>query len=238
MRPATCVGVLPCNPVSGLQDRPLGVEGPAHRKARSDVTSGLLRSMGRAYTLLTHRHPYDGNPANPYIKELQFILSVVRNKWHQYNMTMRVAGEQPSNAERQKWGLSHQLLFDFECMIEGFIELLADLKSRYKKSCRSSTQDQPGACQPRIAFAPPPPHVSPSVSAAPLIVLTTCAQDLLESLFDSLRYSVGGGSALSHYKVETGIGRVQEQRDVQKKMRRSARNGRGTPKTLMLTRAS
>ena len=65
MRPATCVGVLPCNPVSGLQDRPLGVEGPAHRKARSDVTSGLLRSMGRAYTLLTHRHPYDGNPANP-----------------------------------------------------------------------------------------------------------------------------------------------------------------------------
>ena len=171
------------------------------------------------------------------VKRLHFILSVVR-KWHQYNMTMRVAGEQPSNAERQKWGLSHQLLFDFECMIEGFIELLADLKSRYKKSCRSSTQDQPGACQPRIAFAPPPPHVSPSVSAAPLIVLTTCAQDLLESLFDSLRYSVGGGSALSHYKVETGIGRVQEQRDVQKKMRRSARNGRGTPKTLMLTRAS
>merc|ERR1712070_654010 len=48
-------------------------------------------------------------------------------------MTMRVAGEQPSNAERQKWGLSHQLLFDFECMIEGFIGLLADLKSRYTK---------------------------------------------------------------------------------------------------------
>ena len=87
--------------------------------------------MGRAYTLLTHRKPYDGNPANPRIKELEFILSVVR-KWHQFNMTMRVAGgKQPSKAERQQWGLSHQLLFDFECMIEGFIGLLADLKSRY-----------------------------------------------------------------------------------------------------------
>ena len=38
--------------------------------------------MGRAYTRLTHRKPYDGNPANPRIKELEFILSVVR-KWHQ-----------------------------------------------------------------------------------------------------------------------------------------------------------
>ena len=172
MRPATCVGVLPCNPVSGLQDRPLGVEGPAHRKARSDVTSGLLRSMGRAYTLLTHRHPYDGNPANPYIKELQFILSVVRNKWHQYNMTMRVAGEQPSNAERQKWGLSHQLLFDFECMIEGFIGLLADLESRYKKVAVLARKINQVPVNLGSHMSPPAP-VSPSVSATPLIMPTT-----------------------------------------------------------------
>ena len=71
--------------------------------------------------------------------------------------------------------------------------------------------------------------MSPSVSATPLIMLTTCAQDSLESLFGSLRYSVGGGSALSHYKVdETGIGRVQEQREVQKKITERTKRSRNT----------
>ena len=142
--------------------------GPAAQCGGARTSEGeecYLWLMGRAYTRLTHRKPYDGNPANPRIKELEFILSVVR-KWHQYNMTMRVAGgKQPSKAERQKWGLSHQLLFDFECMIEGFIGLLADLKSRYTKVAVLARKINHQAVMIRIRclsaldrICPPPPR--------------------------------------------------------------------------------
>ena len=186
--------------------------------------------IGRAYTLLTHRKPYDNNPANPRIKELEFILSVFR-KWNQYNMTMRVAGEQPSNAERQKWGLSHQLLFDFECMIEGFIGLLADLESRYKKVAVLARKIN----QVPVSLGS---HMSPPHPREPFCECCTTNYahysgvlvHRIRSRHFSARFGTrwAGVCALSHYKVETGIGRVQEQREVQKKMTERTKQSRNT----------
>ena len=164
------------------------------------------------------------------VKRLHFILSVV-GKWHQYNMTMRVAGEQPSNAERQKWGLSHQLLFDFECMIEGFIGLLADLESRYKKVAVLARKIN----QVPVSLGS---HMSPPHPREPFCECCTTNYahysgvlvHRIRSRHFSARFGTrwAGVCALSHYKVETGIGRVQEQREVQKKMTERTKQSRNT----------
>ena len=83
--------------------------------------------MGRLYELLTDRVPYyQGSlQKEPRIMELLFILKVVRT-WHQYNLALYSIGPK-TLAERRAWGLSHQLLFDLECMVEGFVGLVDDL---------------------------------------------------------------------------------------------------------------
>ena len=59
---------------------------------------------------------------DPRIGEMKFILKVLRC-WHKYNAEVNV-GEAKTAEQRRAWGLSHQLLFYTECMVEGFIGLV------------------------------------------------------------------------------------------------------------------
>ena len=59
---------------------------------------------------------------DPRIGEMKFILKGLQC-WHKYNAEVNV-GEANTAEQRRAWGLSHQLLFDTECMVEGFIGLV------------------------------------------------------------------------------------------------------------------
>ena len=83
--------------------------------------------MGRLYELMTDPMPYyAGSVARePRILELQFLLKWVK-AWHRYNAVLQPGGPVDS-ADRGRWGLSHQLFFDLQCMVEGFVGLVDDL---------------------------------------------------------------------------------------------------------------
>lgn len=71
---------------------------------------------GHRYTLFTDRKQYTSTN-DERVRELQFILKLLRC-WHQYNSLVDADARDLTASDRSKWGLSHQLFFDFECMVE------------------------------------------------------------------------------------------------------------------------
>ena len=95
------------------------------------------RVFGRVYELLggSHEplfrsHAKDGSGlcrlTPPRLEELQAALSIVR-AWHAHNSQLPGL----SAKQRASHGFSHQLFWDTQMMIEGFLGLLADLQQRH-----------------------------------------------------------------------------------------------------------
>ena len=101
----------------------------AQRPERGD-TVGMewyCRVLGRCYTLMAAtRQPYYRSLDDPRLQELRDILALVR-AWHEYNAQL----PDLSAKERSSRGFSHQLYWDTQIMIEGFLGLLDDLHSRH-----------------------------------------------------------------------------------------------------------
>jgi hypothetical protein len=96
----------------------------------------FARVFGRLYDLMasSHQPPYYhgreplGQP-DPRIAELLGILALIR-AWHKYNLAA-YGNTNASNKPRPAWHfLSHQLYFDTQLMIEGFVGLLTYLEQR------------------------------------------------------------------------------------------------------------
>ena len=94
------------------------------------------RIFGRCYQLLGGSqeplfcsHTADGSAVHPWtpprLDELHSILAIVR-AWHAHNS--QLPGTPKERASR---GFSHQLFWDTQMMIEGFLGLLADLQQRH-----------------------------------------------------------------------------------------------------------
>ena len=90
-----------------------------------------LYVMRRIYELMNSYEPYSaGEQQNePRLMELRFILKWLTS-WRKYNDLIDV-GHSVSATERAMWGLSHQLWFDLECSIEGFIGLINAMVANY-----------------------------------------------------------------------------------------------------------
>ena len=115
--------------------------------ARTEGEEAFIYLMGRIYEHLTDQKPYMAKTTNAIEKdarvvELRFLLKVLR-AWHTYNATVSV-GETVSAKERASWGLSHQLFFDLQLEIEGFLGLLHDQVEHHSSVClqpRKLSQD-------------------------------------------------------------------------------------------------
>ena len=90
-----------------------------------------LYVMRRIYDLMNSHQPYVAGEQQrePRLLELRFLLKWLL-AWRKYNDIVDV-GHHVSPTERAKWGLSHQLNFDFECAMEGFIGLINAMVSEY-----------------------------------------------------------------------------------------------------------
>jgi len=85
------------------------------------------RVFGRCYALMAAtRQPYYRSLEDPRLQELRDILAIVR-AWHEYNAQL----PDLTPKERASRGFSHQLFWDTQIMIEGFLGLLDDLQSRH-----------------------------------------------------------------------------------------------------------
>ena len=85
------------------------------------------RVFGRCYTLMAAtRQPYYRSLDDARLQELRDILAIVR-AWHKYNAQL----PDLTAKERSSRGFSHQLYWDTQIMIEGFLGLLDDLDSRH-----------------------------------------------------------------------------------------------------------
>ena len=104
-------------------------------KGRTVGMEWYCRVFGRGYELLGGAreplycsHAPDGSPdpwTPPRLEELRSILEIVR-AWHAHNTQQ--AGTAKEQASR---GFSHQLFWDTQMMIEGFLGLLSDLRQRH-----------------------------------------------------------------------------------------------------------
>ena len=115
---------------------------PRHtpRKPEYGRTVGMewyCRVFGRVYELLGgSRQPFYCShdedkvsphwPTPPRLAELEAALSMVR-AWHAHNMQL----PNLTAKQRSSRGFSHQLFWDTQMMIEGFLGLLADLQQRH-----------------------------------------------------------------------------------------------------------
>ena len=116
---------------------PDGAQMPAIRAAGSSAGEECFaRVFGRLYDLMasSHQPPYYhgrtpiGQP-DPRIAELLGILDFVR-AWHEYNLAA-YGNTDTGHKPRPAWHfLSHQLYFDTQLMIEGFVGLLTYLEQR------------------------------------------------------------------------------------------------------------
>ena len=100
--------------------------------AKTEGIEAYMYVFGRIYEHMTDHKPYmaAGDAAHERLEkdkrvvELRFLLNFLR-QWHYYNHTIDV-GEEKTPAQRALWGLSHQLFFDVQLEIEGFLDLLHD----------------------------------------------------------------------------------------------------------------
>ena len=95
------------------------------------MTCGIefyCRVFGRLYMLMaaSHQQHYT-SLTDPRLQELRDILTLVR-AWHTHNA--QLPGK--SAKERSSHGFSHQLFWDTQMMIEGFLGLLEDLQHRHQ----------------------------------------------------------------------------------------------------------
>jgi len=101
-----------------------------HQSLERGGTVGIewyCRVLGRCYAIMGGAHqPRFHRLDDPRLQELRDILALVR-AWHAYNAA------RPNLAAGQKSarGFSHQLLWDTQIMIEGFLGLLSDLQVRH-----------------------------------------------------------------------------------------------------------
>jgi hypothetical protein len=102
--------------------------------ARTEGEEAFIYLIGRIYEHMTDAKPYmakskEALERDARVGELRFLLKVLR-AWHTYNATVG-AGQGCTSAERAAWGLSHQLFFDLQLEIEGFLDLLHDQIERH-----------------------------------------------------------------------------------------------------------
>ena len=115
--------------------------------ARTEGEEAFIYLMGRIYEHLTDQKPYMAKTTaaiekDARVVELRFLLNVLR-AWHTYNATVGV-GQAVGAKDRASWGLSHQLFFDLQLEIEGFLGLLHDQIERHDSVClqpRKLSQD-------------------------------------------------------------------------------------------------
>jgi len=106
--------------------------------ARTQGEEAFIYLFGRVYEHFVDAKPYMAKSKEQLerdarVIELRFLLKVLRG-WHTYNATVDVGATVPA-AERAKWGVSHQLFFDFQLEIEGFLGLLHDQLERHGSVC-------------------------------------------------------------------------------------------------------
>lgn len=106
----------------------------ANAAARTEGEETFIYLMGRIYEHMTDHKPYMAKSAREIerdarVIELRFLLKILR-AWHMYNATVSV-GQNVSAKDRASWGLSHQLHFDLQLEIEGFLGLLHDQVERH-----------------------------------------------------------------------------------------------------------
>jgi len=102
----------------------------AHQTPERGRTVGMewyCRVLGRCYAIMGGAHqPFFRRLDDPRLQELRDILSLVR-EWHKYNASLPAI----TSSEKSARGFSHQLLWDTQIMIEGFLGLLEDLQTRH-----------------------------------------------------------------------------------------------------------
>ena len=102
----------------------------AHQSPERGATVGIewyCRVLGRCYAIMGGAHqPRFQRLDDPRLQELRDILALVR-AWHAYN----AARPGLTAAQKAARGFSHQLLWDTQIMIEGFLGLLSDLHARH-----------------------------------------------------------------------------------------------------------
>jgi hypothetical protein len=89
---------------------------------------------GRIYEHFTDMKPFMASSIEALnrdarVVELRFLLKVIRT-WHTHNQEVNV-GALVDKAERNKWGLSDQCLFDVQMQIDGFLALLQNQIERH-----------------------------------------------------------------------------------------------------------
>jgi len=163
---------------------------PGHAAPIRGECDGLecyMRVAGRLWELLGSGSAPVYTTANPKkdvrIQELLDIKAWV-SYWHEFNVDA-ACNATASAAEKKAMGFSHQLLFDTNLCITGFIDVVADLERRHgtgdfkaKTGCR-------------------------------LIARKLC-QDALESLFGRLRQALGGKREVSVLDASTRIERLEK----------------------------
>ena len=105
-------------------------DGHVHRNPEYGSSCGMefyCRVFGRLYMLMgASRQQHYESLTDERLQELRDILAIVR-AWHAHNA--QVVGE--TAKQRASRGFSHQLFWDTQMMIEGFLGLLHDLASRH-----------------------------------------------------------------------------------------------------------
>ena len=101
-----------------------------HQSPERGATVGIewyCRVLGRCYAIMGGAHqPRFRRLDDPRLQELRDILTLLR-AWHEYNAGL----PDLTPAQRSARGFSHQLFWDTQIMIEGFLGLLSDLQARH-----------------------------------------------------------------------------------------------------------
>ena len=112
----------PCNRQPGEEQPVPG--NIAHTLAFTEGEEAYVYLGGRIYEHFTDMKPYMAKSVaqlekDARVVELRFLLKILR-RWHEYNATVDV-GQPKTKAERDKWGLSHQLFFDVQVLMHIYI---------------------------------------------------------------------------------------------------------------------
>ena len=106
---------------------PINLVPQQHESGKTVGEEWYCRVLGRCYSLMAAtRQPYYRGLDDERLQELRDILALVR-AWHEYNAQL----PNLTAKERSSRGFSHQLFWDTQIMIEGFLGLLDDLHQRH-----------------------------------------------------------------------------------------------------------
>ena len=119
----------------------------AHLAGMTKGHEAFIYIFGSIYSDFTDPKPYMANSPEALerdrrVVELRFLLKVLR-AWHTYNEGIDVR-EVKTSKERASWGLSHQLFFDMQMEIEGFLGFLHEQITEHGSVCmlaRKVSQD-------------------------------------------------------------------------------------------------